>query len=69
MNGVVDLTNVVELDGFNLNYINDDYAIVIPAGTWHNVYNTGNKLLKLYSIYAPPHHPKGTVHITKNDQI
>ena len=49
--------------------VNDDYAIVIPAGTWHNVYNTGNKLLKLYSIYAPPHHPKGTVHITKNDQI
>ena len=49
--------------------VNDDYAIVIPAGTWHNVYNTGNKPLKLYSIYAPPHHPKGTVHITKNDQI
>ena len=43
----------------------DDFAILIPAGTWHNVTNTGNKPLKLYSIYAPPHHPWGTVHPTK----
>jgi mannose-6-phosphate isomerase-like protein (cupin superfamily) len=46
----------------------DDYAI-IPAGTWHNLINTGNKPLKLYSIYAPPQHPKGTVHQTKEDAI
>lgn len=31
----------------------DDFAIFVPAGTWHNVVNTGNKPLKLYSIYAP----------------
>ena len=43
----------------------DDSAIFIPAGTWHNVTNTGQKPLKLYSIYAPPEHPHGTVHQTK----
>ena len=43
----------------------DDFAIFIPAGTWHNVINTGYKPLKLYSIYAPPQHPYGTVHATK----
>jgi len=45
----------------------DDYAIVIPAGKWHNLINIGWKPLKLYSIYAPPEHPHGTVHITKED--
>jgi mannose-6-phosphate isomerase-like protein (cupin superfamily) len=43
----------------------DDFSIVIPAGKWHNLTNTGNQPLKLYSIYAPPQHPKGTVHETK----
>ncbi|OLO27888.1 cupin [Alkalihalophilus pseudofirmus] len=43
----------------------DDFAIIIPAGKWHNLINTGNKPLKLYSIYAPPEHPYGTVHETK----
>ncbi|WP_330615515.1 cupin domain-containing protein [Romboutsia sp. 1001713B170131_170501_G6] len=43
----------------------DDYAIMIPAGKWHNVINTGNKPLKLYAIYAPPEHPHGAVHETK----
>jgi len=43
----------------------DDFAIIIPAGKWHNLINTGKKPLKLYSIYAPPQHPKGTVHDTK----
>lgn len=44
-------------------------AVIIPAGTWHNLVNTGNCPLKLYSIYAPPHHPFGTVHRTKADAI
>ncbi|WP_227940453.1 cupin domain-containing protein [Alkalihalobacillus deserti] len=43
----------------------DDYAILVPAGKWHNLTNTGNNPLKLYSIYAPPEHPYGTVHETK----
>jgi len=44
-----------------------DSAIFIPAGTWHNLTNTGTRPLKLYSIYAPPNHPWGTVHQTKKD--
>ena len=54
----------------NLNFVKnvgDDYAIMIPAGTWHNVTNTGNTPLKLYAIYGPPNHPFGTVHRTKAD--
>ena len=47
----------------------DDFAIMIPAGTWHNVINTGNIPLKLYSIYAPPNHSFGTVHVTKADAL
>lgn len=42
---------------------------MIPAGTWHNVINTGNIPLKLYSIYAPPNHSFGTVHVTKADAL
>lgn len=45
--------------------IEDDWALIIPAGTWHNVVNTGDVDLKLYSIYSPPQHPDGTVHRTK----
>lgn len=41
------------------------YAVFVPAGTWHNIINTGNCPLKIYTIYAPPHHPHGTVHATK----
>ena len=40
-------------------------AIFIPAGTWHNLINTGRGPIKLYSIYAPPNHPWGTAHTTK----
>jgi len=43
----------------------DDFAIFVPAGRWHNLINTGNKPLKLYSIYAPPNHPWGAIHQTK----
>jgi len=41
-----------------------DFAIIVPAGKWHNIINTGDKPLKLYSIYAPVEHPHGTVHKT-----
>ena len=57
-------------DKNNLNFqrmVRDDFAIIIPAGTWHNLVNTGNIPIKLYSIYAPPQHPHGTVHLTKAD--
>lgn len=46
----------------------NDYAIVIPAGKWHNLTNLGNKPIKLYSIYAPANHPFGTIHKTKEDE-
>ncbi len=42
-----------------------DCAIFIPAGTWHNLVNTGDCPIKVFSIYAPPQHPHGTVHRTK----
>lgn len=47
----------------------DDDAIMVPAGKWHNLINTGNRPLKLYTIYAPPEHPFGTIHKTKADAI
>lgn len=47
--------------------VDGNYAIIVPAGTWHNIINTGNCPLKLYSLYAPPNHPFGTVHKTKAD--
>ena len=47
--------------------VDGDDAILIPAGTWHNIVNVGNRPLKLYSLYAPPKHPFGTVHQTKED--
>ena len=43
----------------------EDYIFIVPAGKWHNLINTGDKPLKLYSIYAPPHHPHGTVQESK----
>jgi len=46
-------------------YAFDDTAVFVPAGTWHNIINTGNKPLKVYSIYAPPQHEHGTIHATK----
>ena len=45
----------------------DDWAIIVPAGVWHNVVNTGDSEVKLYSLYSPPEHPDGTVHKTKKD--
>ncbi len=47
--------------------VGPDWAVIIPGGTWHNVINTGDQVLSLYSIYAPPEHPDGTVHETKLD--
>ena len=55
----------VILDGEE-NQVKDDFAIVIPAGTNHNIINTSpDKSLKLYTVYAPPEHAPGTIHKTK----
>lgn len=47
--------------------VNSNFAILVPARTWHNIVNVGNVPLKLYSVYAPPKHPFGTVHRTKGE--
>ena len=47
--------------------IESDTAIIVPAGARHNVKNTGGEPLKLYTLYAPPEHRDGTVHVTKAD--
>ena len=52
------------LDGVETE-IADDWAVVIPAGTRHNVINTGQSKMKLYTIYTPPNHPINTIHKTK----
>jgi mannose-6-phosphate isomerase-like protein (cupin superfamily) len=45
--------------------VGDDWAILVPAGSWHNLTNVGEEPLKLYSLYAPREHAHGTVHRTK----
>ena len=46
--------------------VHDGDAVVVPAGTFHNVINTSKtKTLKLYTVYSPPNHPDGTVHKNK----
>ncbi len=55
---------------YNLDFqrnVYDDFVFIIPAGKWHNLINTGDTPLKLYSIYAPTQHPHGTVQVTKAD--
>ena len=47
--------------------IESDTAIIVPAGARHNIINTGDTPLKLYTVYGPPNHADGTVHATKAD--
>lgn len=46
----------------------DDWAVIIPAGTYHNVINTGDQPVKLYTIYSPPEHRVDVVQPTKADE-
>ena len=55
------------LDGVE-HILEDNFAIVIPAGMEHNVINTGSEVLKLYSVYSPPEHKDGIVQPTKADE-
>lgn len=64
--GLVKMGDSKENLDFQAN-VHSDFSFIIPAGKWHNLINTGNTPLKLYSIYAPPQHPHGTVHVTKED--
>jgi len=57
------------LDGVEYE-IADDFAVVIPAGTKHNIINTDvDDPMKLYTIYSPPEHRDGVVHATKEDAM
>ena len=58
----------VEVDGSKFQ-VSDGLAVVVPAGAWHNVINTGKQILKLYTIYSPPEHKDGTVHKTKAEAL
>ncbi|MBF9150142.1 cupin domain-containing protein [Novosphingobium jiangmenense] len=46
--------------------VSDGWCVLVPAGTWHNVTNTGDEPIQLYTIYAPVHHAAGRVHPTKD---
>ena len=55
------------IDGNEYNLTNGD-AIIVPAGAKHNIINTDNRsALKMYTIYAPPHHKDGIIRLTKED--
>jgi mannose-6-phosphate isomerase-like protein (cupin superfamily) len=56
----------VVLDGVRT-AIRPGFAVVVPAGTNHNIINTGSVPLKLYTLYAPPNHRDGVVHHTRDD--
>jgi mannose-6-phosphate isomerase-like protein (cupin superfamily) len=47
--------------------ISTGFAVLVPAGARHNIVNTGNEPLKLYTLYAPPNHRDGVVHHSRAD--
>ena len=49
--------------------ITDGSSVIIPAGAKHNIINSGDSDLKLYSLYSPPHHVDKTIHKTKDDAL
>lgn len=65
--GFVQMGDAEDSLTFERNVENDD-AVLVPAGAWHNITNTGQQPLKLYSIYAPAEHPPGTIHETASDE-
>ena len=56
----------VWIDGRETKIVSE-MAIIVPAGARHNLKNTGAEPMKLYTLYAPPEHADGTVHVTKAD--
>ncbi|MEK7184393.1 MAG: cupin domain-containing protein [Patescibacteria group bacterium] len=49
--------------------VSDGWSMLVPAGVWHNVTNTGSNDLKLYTLYSPPQHLKDTLQSTKADEV
>ena len=58
----------VTIDG-KKSQIKDGFAVVVPAGSEHNIVNTGDTDLKLYTIYSPSNHPDGTIHKTYQEAM
>ena len=56
------------LDGVE-HQISDGFAVLIPAGTRHNIINGASGEMKIYTLYAPPNHLDGTIHKTKQEAI
>lgn len=56
------------LDGVE-HEISDGFAVVIPAGTKHNIINGPDSEMKIYTVYSPPNHRDGVIHLTKDDAI
>lgn len=48
--------------------ISDDWVVLVPKGQWHNITNIGDEPMKIYSLYAPPHHAPGTIHESQSDE-
>ena len=61
-------TGEVWIDG-SRSSVKDDDAIIVPAGARHNIVNTGNKPLQLYTLYAPPEHRDRVIQVTKADAL
>ena len=59
-------TGEAVLDGVHT-AIKEGFAVLVPAGTNHNIINTGDVPLKLYTLYAPPNHRDGVVHHTRDE--
>lgn len=49
--------------------LDEGWAIIVPAGTYHNIINTGDVAAKLYTLYSPPAHLRDTVQSTKADEV
>jgi mannose-6-phosphate isomerase-like protein (cupin superfamily) len=62
----VDGEGVAILNGEKM-HVEEHDVVFVPAGTTHNFLNTGDKALKLFTVYAPPEHPDGTIHKTKEE--
>lgn len=58
----------VVIDGEEYQVADGD-AVIVPAGSKHNVINAGEEDLKLYTIYSPANHPDGTVHVTRAEAM
>lgn len=49
--------------------ISNGFAVIVPAGSEHNITNTGETDLRLYTLYSPPNHPDGTIHKTRDEAM